>query len=407
MINRSTYLTLLSCVAAAMIAAGCSDRADDFEEERAFFESQARTRQHEDHEEGVVHLDRSRRASINLSTTVVHRGTVTTTLAVPAEVQFDPDQVAHLAPRVSGIVREVTAGIGDVVEAGQLMAVLDSRELAEAKSAFLAAVAMRDLAEATFVREKGLFEKQVSSEQDFLEAKQAFEETQIRVRTAKQQLHALGLSNEYIDQLPGEEGASLTRYEIRAPFEATVVERHITLGESAGPNNQVYFIARMDPVWVMGQAAERDIRKLRVGHRAVVELDAYPGEDFEGQVDYVGSALDPRSRTVSVRVVLPNPDRSLRAGMFGRMAIFLDEHEHAEAMLVPVDAVQRTDRGHVVYRFMTEEEYEVVPVTVLHESKDFVEVQGPLKEGDLVATGDTFVLKSEAGKEDMGGGHSH
>jgi multidrug efflux pump subunit AcrA (membrane-fusion protein) len=92
--------------------------------------------------------------------------------------------------------------------------------------------------------------------------------------------------------------------------------------------------------------------------------------------------------------------------MFGRMSIFVDEHQHTGTMLVPVDAVQRSARGHIVYRVREEGAYEVVAVTVLHQSADFVEVQGPLEEGDLVSVGDTFVLKSEAAKEDMGG-HSH
>ena len=359
------------------------------------------------HEEGVIHIDSARLATLNLTSAVIHRGTVTTTIALPAEVQFDPDRVAHIVPRVAGIVREVQAGIGDIVTEGELLAVLDSRELAEAKSTYLAALAMRDLAQATYQREARLYEQEISSEQDYLEAKQAYEETGIKVRTAQQNLHALGLSAATINQLGSEAEGALTRYEIRAPFGATVVERHITQGETIGLDDQVYFLAQLDPVWVMGRASERDIRKIKIGQRALIHLDALPGEEFEGRVDYVGSMLDPKSRTAEVRVVLPNPEQDLRAGMFGRMTIFLDEHEHAEAMLVPLDAVQRTETGDVVYRIRAEGEYEVVAVEVLHASEDFAEVQGALAEGDVVAAGDTFVLKSEAGKEEMGGGHSH
>ncbi|MEX2015707.1 MAG: efflux RND transporter periplasmic adaptor subunit [Candidatus Hydrogenedentales bacterium] len=363
--------------------------------------------EHDEHEEGVVHIDPARLATLNLTTAVVHRGTVTTTIALPAEVQFDPDRVAHIVPRVAGIVREVHAGIGDVVAEGELLAVLDSRELAEAKSTYLASLAMRDLAQATYQREARLYEQEISSEQDYLEAKQAYEETGIKVRTAQQSLHALGLSVATINQLGNEAESALTRYEIRAPFGATVVERHITQGETIGLDDQVYFLAQLDPVWVMGRASERDIRKIEVAQQALIHLDALPGEEFEGRVDYVGSMLDPQSRTAEVRVVLPNPKQDLRAGMFGRMTIFLEEHEHAEAMLVPLDAMQRTETGDVVYRIRAEGEYEVVAVEVLHASEDFAEVQGALAEGDVVAAGDTFVLKSEAGKEEMGGGHSH
>ncbi len=358
------------------------------------------------HEEGVVYLDLAQRASLNLTTAVVRSGTIATTTVVPAEVQFDPDHVAHLVPRVAGIVREVHAGIGDIVSAGELLAVLDSRELAETKSTYLASLAMWDLAKATNDRETRLFKQEISSEKDYLASKQAFEEARINTRTARQQLQALGLTNDYIDRLAEEETASLTRYEIRAPFGATIVERHITRGETVDLDDQVFFVAQLDTVWLMGRVTQRDIRKLKVGQRAVIGLDGLPGEVFEGEIDYIGSVLDPRSRTTEARVVLPNPARDFRAGMFGRMSIFVDEHEHTGTLLVPVDAVQRSTRGHIVYRVREEGAYEVVAVTVLHQSADFVEVQGPLEEGDLVSVGDTFVLKSEAAKEDMGG-HSH
>jgi cobalt-zinc-cadmium efflux system membrane fusion protein len=265
---------------------------------------------------------------------------------------------------------------------------------------------MWDLAKATNDRETRLFKQEISSEKDYLASKQAFEEARINKRTARQQLQALGLANDYIDRLVEEETTSLIRYEIRAPFDATVIERHITRGETVGLDDQVFFVAQLDFVWMMGRVTQRDIPKLKLGQRAVIGFDGLPGEHFEGEIDYIGSVLDPRSRATEVRVVLPNPELEFRAGMFGRMSIFVDEHQHTGTMLVPVDAVQRSTRGPIVYRVREEGEYEVVAVTVLHQSADFVEVQGPLEEGDLVSVGDTFVLKSEAAKEDMGG-HSH
>lgn len=418
-------------VTAALAVAGCSeiegllpagdsetghmdedlaDHADAHEDAAAHV---ADAGEHEDHDEyaghepGRVHLTPERLRTLNITTAVVRHGSVSMALALPAETQFDPDRVSHLVPRVAGIVREVHAGIGDRVSAGDLMAVLDSRELAEAKSKYLADLAMRDLAQSTYEREERLWERKVSSEQDYLEAKQAFEEAKIRVTTAEQQLHALGLSEEDVDSLPDQEDTSLTRYEIRAPFDATVIRRHISLGETVQERDQVFFIAQLDPLWVMGQATERDLRRIRPGQSAVIELDAFPGEVFNGAVDYVASALDPESRTVDVRVVLPNPNARLRAHMFGRMVVFLEEHEHAEAFLVPIDAVQRTDQGEVVYKVVEEGVFEQVAIEVLHASDDFAEIHGLLEEGDLVAAGDTFVLKSEAGKEQMGGGHSH
>jgi len=104
---------------------------------------------------------------------------------------------------------------------------------------------------------------------------------------------------------------------------------------------------------------------------------------------------------------LDNPEKRIRAGMFGRLLAFIDNHEHSESLLVPNSALQRTNTGAIVYRAEKDGEFEPVAVEVLHASDTFTEVQGPLKENDRVAVGDVFVLKSEAGKEAMGGGHSH
>ena len=359
------------------------------------------------HSEGIVYLPPERLEGLNISVVSVRKGSVESTLALPAEVALDPDNEAHLVPRVRGIVREVYVGIGDQVNEGDLLAVLDSRELAAAKSDYLAALAMGDLAQTTFAREKGLWEDKISAERDYLQAKAEHQAAQIKVRTAEQQLHALGLTQADVDRLTTVQDTTLTRYEIRAPFEATVVERHITLGETVGEDDEVFFIANLDRVWVMGRATERDIRRINLGQNAVVQLDALPSADLSGAIDYIGSVLDPESRTLNVRVVLPNPDAHLRAGLFGRMLVFVDEHAHDEAILVPNDALQRTDTGGVVYKALDAGEFQVVPVSVLHSSDTLTEVQGELEEGDRVAAGDVFVLKSEAGKESMGEGHSH
>lgn len=162
---------------------------------------------------------------------------------------------------------------------------------------------------------------------------------------------------------------------------------------------------------MLGSVYERDLRFLDVGQKATVSLDAFPGELFEGTVDYIGSELDPKTRTVEARVVLANPDRRFRPGMFGSMTVFT-EHAHTgeiheDALLVPLSALQRTDDGHAVYVRSGPGEFRQVPVQVIARSKELAEIRGEVEPGSEVVTGDTFILKSEASKEELGGGHSH
>jgi len=142
-----------------------------------------------------------------------------------------------------------------------------------------------------------------------------------------------------------------------------------------------------------------------------VRLEAIPDEQFEGKVDYIASQLDPETRTVEVRVVLANPENRFRAGMFGVVSVFgsatSGEAQQPVGLLVPRGAVQPVKGGFGVFRQMEPGEFQMIPVQVRGRSKEFAWVEGDLQVGDSVAIGDTFVLKSEAAKEEMGGGHSH
>jgi cobalt-zinc-cadmium efflux system membrane fusion protein len=405
---------LLLAMAVAFLAGGCSDikerlgknDSDSTNTHVVEDEHGDEHGEHEEHEPGMVHLSPDKLDTLNITVVPIHAGTVDSVLSLPAEIALDPDNEAHVVPRVPGIVRSVHAGIGDVVEGGQLLAVIESRELARAKSEYLTAVATRELAHTTFLREEKLWQDKISAEQDYLQAKAAYQAAQINVDAAEQALHALGLTQTEVEQLPNADDTSLTRYEIHAPFRATVIKRHIALGETVG-DEDVFLLAKLDPVWAMGRATERDIRRLRVGQKVAIQLDALPGDEFTGTIDYISSVLDPQGRTVDIRVVLPNPEKRLRAGLFGRMMVFVSEHAHDAAFLLPNDALQRTEGGTIVYREAEPGVFEAVTVSVLHASQTHTEVQGELADGDRIAAGNLFVLKSEAGKESMGGGHSH
>src|SRR5690606_378033 len=110
-------------------------------------------------------------------------------------------------------------------------------------SGYLAAIERVALARSNFEREERLFEKKISSEQEYLEARQAMAEARIEVRSAAQKLRALGFSEDYLDRLPEEAEASLTLYPLTAPFTGTVVEKHIVQGEALEADAQAFAIA--------------------------------------------------------------------------------------------------------------------------------------------------------------------
>ena len=128
-------------------------------------------------------------------------GRLDISLILPAEIGVNWDRTAQIVPTLTGVVGEVRKNIGDTVSAGEVMAVIESRELAEAKAKYLAALSRMDLAKTNFTRFESLWRKEVVPEKQFLEMKNALEEAQIEVRSARQKLIAMGLPPEHVDSI--------------------------------------------------------------------------------------------------------------------------------------------------------------------------------------------------------------
>jgi cobalt-zinc-cadmium efflux system membrane fusion protein len=463
---------------------------DDHDEEVAQDEHEG----HDEHDEDeAVRLDEHQLESIDIIEAEVTRGALSQTLSLAGEIQWNPDLVVHITPRVGGIVREVKRTLGDSVKTGDVMAVLDSPEIGRARMDYLEArgrleQAMTDrervetvarntrrlmevldahpssdaaldqaadlqigeyktrlmnayttlqVATRNWERETKLREKQISSEADYLEALGGFETARsnyqslresidyeleqelVRVRNAERiatsgllnadrTLHILGLDQDQIDELEQRSESlddSISRVGVRAPIDGLVVDRHLSPGEQVGPDSDLYKLADTSEVWFMARAYEGDLRRLETGLKAVVLLDAWPGHTFEGALDYIGSELDPDTRTLPARVVIPNPEGRLKSGLFGRVAIMAQGPD--EGLLVPSNALQRTADGHIVFRILEAGVFESVPVRVLEQGDEFAQVQGELRPGDRLAAGDTLTLMTEARRGALGGGHSH
>lgn len=341
---------------------------------------------------------------LSISLAEVGPGKLDIQVRLPGEVRLNEDRLAHVVPKLSGIVKEVRTTLGDAVQAGDVMAILESRDLATAKAAYLAATEHASLARATFSREEELWKEQISAEKDYLEAKNARAGARIAMRTAEQQLEALGLSDSDIASLTQQSGRSLTRYEVLAPFEGSVIEKHIALGEFVEANADVFTLANLTTVWVDLSVYSKDLSSVRKGQKVIISTDsALP--DAEGLISYIGPVVGEETRTALARVVLPNPDGLWRPGMFVTAKVAVEEL--AVAIKIPKTALQ-TIEGKVHVFVQDSDGLEAVEVTLGRVDQDGAEVLSGLEPGQqYVATGG-FYLKAELGKEAFaGGGHNH
>jgi cobalt-zinc-cadmium efflux system membrane fusion protein len=352
------------------------------------------TAAHVDKEPGLVKISAERAAQAGVTVVTAGPGRIGASIELPGEVRLNADRVAHVTPRVPGVVAQVVKNLGDSVRAGEVMAAIESKELAVAKAAYLAARERVSLAQATYDREKGLWEKKISAEQDYLAAKQALAEAGIESRSAEQQLRALGLSKDGLRQLSGQSEDLFTRYEITAPIDGTVIEKRIVLGESLQAESMLYVVADLGTVWVDFSVPPQYLPSIHLGQEVVIrstgESPAVPGK-----IAYVGPTVEQDTRAALARVILPNEQGIWKPGMF---VTGLAEDDAAEApVAVPKLALQTLGGAPNVF-VKTDEGFQASPVTLGRTGMTNVEVIAGLQAGQSYASAGTFILKAELEK---------
>ncbi|NNF03105.1 MAG: efflux RND transporter periplasmic adaptor subunit, partial [Rhodothermales bacterium] len=352
----------------------------------------------DERQQDVVHLTAAESEEFGIVLETAGPGEMRVEKTYPGEIRVNEDRYAHVTPRVPGVVRSVYASLGERVQVGGMMAVLESRELTDIKSGYLAAVERVDLALANFQREERLFEKKISSEQEYLEARQTLAQKRIEVRSAEQKLRALGFSEAYIEELPEESETSLTLYPLTAPFTGTVIEKHIALGEALEADTEAFEVADLSDVWVDLSVYQRDMGLIQEGQEVVISAGDHQERDT---ISYVRPIVGENTRTAMARVVLPNPHGRWKPGMFVNGLISVDARE--APIVVPKSALQ-TINGQSVIFVRTEEGFIPRPVTVAEENSDQVSIATGLTQGETYVSAGGFALKSELQKSELSAG---
>ncbi len=324
------------------------------------------------------------------------------TVELPGEVVADPDRVVHVVPVARGFVREVFKRWGDRVAAGEILAIIDSPELADLKAAYLSARTRLRLAEELFRREKALWEKKITAEESYLRAKQDLELARIQVKTLAQKLLTLGFSPKEIRSF--ETGKRpLGRYELRSPISGLVVEKHLVRGEMVGPDRLAFQIADLSEVWVLVSVYRKWLPHVKEGQK--VRLDFGPElPPREARIDYVNPILQEDTRSAQARIRLKNPGEVLKPGLLVRVLVDLSGTE--KALIVPEGAVQLLEGRPVIF-VKKEEGFVPHEVKLGRKHNGWVEVLEGLSPGEIYVAEGALTLKAELEKESRGEGHAH
>jgi len=335
--------------------------------------------------------DAARRAGVQVGT--VGTGHVVEAVEAPGEVEYDPTTVARVSARLAGTVDRVEKHLGERVRRGDILAFVDAPAVAQARA---------DLAQARLRYET---ERRTAAslqpiagtlpERRLREARAAFDEATIQVAAAEQVLANLGVRPDGPAQLP-----------VVAPCDGMVLRRTANVGEAAEPGKVLFVLAEPERLTVLLRAKMEDAPRLKVD--LPVRFTADGGISGSGQIAWIGTAIDERSRTVPVRVALDRRDAGLRAGLFGTGRVVLRE---SEAVVVPGEAVHWEGCCHVV--FVRDRRYGEPDAAALFHTRTVlpgvamagrVEILAGVLPGEVIATAGSGVLRSELLRNHLGAG---
>ncbi len=294
----------------------------------------------------VVPLGQEAAARAGITTTAVSSGTSSGGIRAPGVVEPNAYQQVVVTPVVGGRVTRVTAELGQQVRRGQTLAQIFSPELADAQTRYIAARAQLGAHEQELARTEKLVEIGAASRQELERIHAEHIARRADVESAASRLQLLGLSADAIEVLgPGKDQGATTN--VPAPMAGVVTERLANVGLNVDQATKLFTVVDLSRVWVVANLYEKDFARVRVGSRATITTNAYPGLVLHGQVSYIDPQVSPETRTAKVRIEVPNASHDLRLGMYAEA--LLGDEGGAPAPMIPQSAVQNVGDRTVVY----------------------------------------------------------
>ena len=320
-----------------------------------------------------------------VKTEVVQLQPVRDDLAIPAKVEADPARVVHIFPPAGGRLIRVAVRPGDQVRKGQTLAVLESSDVAQARSDYQKALSEVERTGKAFDRAKMLFDHKVLSEREYQQAESDSAEARAELARATERMRILGAP------LQG----SGNQVSLLAPHGGSVLELTAAPGElskSTDNANPICTIADISSVWIVGDVFEQDLASVHPGEPVEISISAYPGQRWNAQLAVVSDAIDSQTRTLKVRAVLPNPGRRLKPEMFGSIRL---RRREARAIVIPAAAVLREGGDTSVMVQAKPGAYQRRLVAVARADPKNVVVASGLKPGEVIVVQGAALLREE------------
>lgn len=349
----------------------------------------------------LIRIDAAMLRDLRMTTARVEERTTSPEVDMLGEVDVDRDAYAEVAPPIDAQVVRLVAGQNSAVREGDTLAELRSPDLGRARAELMSAEARAQLAARTVDRKRALAAERIVAARELQQAESELQEAQAAVRSVTSALRALGAeaSGDAVSDDP-------SRFVLRSPMAGTVLERKAVVGQMAQASQPMFRIANLRRVWLSVHAFERDAVQLAPKTPVRITLAAMPGREFHGTVTLVGREVDASSRTLGVRVELPNADGALRPGMSATAHVPLQSGSKP-VLTVPTASVQRVGEEWVVFTPMGEGAFQMRAIGRGRDLGAEIEVLRGVAAGDAIVVDGAFLIKAEAEKAVGGDDHEH
>lgn len=371
------------------------------------------------------------RAGVDIA--VARKAPIIEAISANGEIAYDETHSARLASRVAGTVWRVEKQVGDRVQTGDVLALIDAREIGEIKSEFLEAIARSRLVASNYERLKPLANDGAVAGRQLREAETTLQEANIGLLRAQQKLGNLGLAVEAQEYnnlspeqiaskiqtlgLPADTVAKLDTdsknsnlFPLRSPLDGIVVERKVVPGEVVDSTTTVFVVSNVQQMWLILNVRQDEAKYLSLGQKVLFQpTDSKNEPEIRGSLAWISTAADDETRTVKVRVNIPNEDGRLRANTFGTGRIVL--RNEPNATIVPSEAVHWDGCCNVVFvrdkNFFKEgapKFFHIRKVRLGVQEGDVTEIIAGLAPGEVVASKNSVVLEAQLLKSNLGAG---
>lgn len=331
---------------------------------------------------GHVSLSPAQRVMANVATVAAKQTTLNKEINAVGIVQFDQSRQAKVTAWIAGRIDKLHVDtVGAYVNKNRPVAEVYSPDLLATQQEYLLAIKSRDQLKSSSIAS-------ISQNGEGL------------VASARQRLMLFGVKESQIAELE-KAGKPTIRLPIYTPLSGIVIEKMVQQGQYVNAGDPLFNIADLSRVWVEIEVYENEFPAIRIGQRVEIRSQSFPGKPFTGRVSFIYPFLDPKTRTVKVRVEMPNPGMKLKPDMFVNAIIKVPL---VSAIVVPVSAVMDTGKRQVVWVESSPGMFEPRDVQVGQRTDDQIQILSGLKPGDSVAVSGGYLIDSEAQLKGNGGG---